>query len=371
MEAGRARAARPGDAGSHHADRVDAPRLRHRREVGHGRRRGRQRGAGSACIAAARRFIRFDMAAASERTRQRHQRGVVRCAVRRRARCRSAASLRSHDPAAAVSVSRRACGAFDEGARLAVAPPPPVGPRRRRACRRTPPSRACPPGRQRAAGSACATPFPSPARARWLSRRRAPPDRLPGPGLRRAVPGPHGAHRRGGPRRADGRDGAPPGAVDELRGHDARGRPEDARQPLRARAQRSQGRRRAAARHQRIPASAAAGDLRHAAGRAGSLAARARARRGAWSSASRSSGRIIKTSSLRGYLLLYAMAGLRRWRRGSLRYSVENARIEAWLAQIHAALPRSPRWHWKSRAASAWSRATATRTSAARATSSS
>jgi indolepyruvate ferredoxin oxidoreductase beta subunit len=48
-------------------------------------------------------------------------------------------------------------------------------------------------------------------------------------------------------------------------------------------------------------------------------------------------GRIVKTSSLRGFLLLYALAGLRRWRRGSLRYSVENARIEAWLAQIHAA----------------------------------
>jgi indolepyruvate ferredoxin oxidoreductase, beta subunit len=50
-------------------------------------------------------------------------------------------------------------------------------------------------------------------------------------------------------------------------------------------------------------------------------------------------GRIVKTSSLRGYLLLYGLAGLRRWRRRSLRYSVENARIEAWLAQIHAALP--------------------------------
>jgi indolepyruvate ferredoxin oxidoreductase beta subunit len=48
-------------------------------------------------------------------------------------------------------------------------------------------------------------------------------------------------------------------------------------------------------------------------------------------------GRIVKTSSLRGFLLLYALAGLRRGRRGSLRYRVENARIEAWLAQIHAA----------------------------------
>jgi indolepyruvate ferredoxin oxidoreductase beta subunit len=53
-------------------------------------------------------------------------------------------------------------------------------------------------------------------------------------------------------------------------------------------------------------------------------------------------GRTIRTSSLHGYLLLYALAGLRRWRRGSLRYGVENARIEAWLAQILAALPAQP-----------------------------
>jgi len=45
-------------------------------------------------------------------------------------------------------------------------------------------------------------------------------------------------------------------------------------------------------------------------------------------------GRIVKTSSLRGFLLLYALAGMRRWRRGSLRYATENARIEAWLARI-------------------------------------
>ncbi len=50
-----------------------------------------------------------------------------------------------------------------------------------------------------------------------------------------------------------------------------------------------------------------------------------------------SQGRIVKTSSLRGYLLLYGLAGLRRWRRSSLRYQVENARIEAWLAQLQVA----------------------------------
>ena len=40
-----------------------------------------------------------------------------------------------------------------------------------------------------------------------------------------------------------------------------------------------------------------------------------------WSSASPQQGRIVQTSSLRGYLLLYAVAGLRRWRRGSLRFA--------------------------------------------------
>jgi indolepyruvate ferredoxin oxidoreductase, beta subunit len=47
-------------------------------------------------------------------------------------------------------------------------------------------------------------------------------------------------------------------------------------------------------------------------------------------------GRIIQTSSLRGYLLLWFVAGLRRWRRGTLRFSVEQTRIEAWLADIRA-----------------------------------
>jgi indolepyruvate ferredoxin oxidoreductase, beta subunit len=53
-------------------------------------------------------------------------------------------------------------------------------------------------------------------------------------------------------------------------------------------------------------------------------------------------GRVVQTSSLRGYLMLYALAGARRWRRGSQRYHAENARIEAWLAQIQAALPAQP-----------------------------
>ena len=45
-------------------------------------------------------------------------------------------------------------------------------------------------------------------------------------------------------------------------------------------------------------------------------------------------GRVVTTSSLTGFLLLYAIAGLRRFRRASLRFALEDARIEAWLAEI-------------------------------------
>ena len=47
-----------------------------------------------------------------------------------------------------------------------------------------------------------------------------------------------------------------------------------------------------------------------------------------------SKGRVIQTSSLRGYLMLSFVAGLRRWRRSTLRFAAEHARIEAWLADI-------------------------------------
>jgi len=53
-------------------------------------------------------------------------------------------------------------------------------------------------------------------------------------------------------------------------------------------------------------------------------------------------GRIVQTSRLSGFLLLYVLAGLRRWRRGSLRYAAENARIEAWLQAIHASAAADP-----------------------------
>jgi indolepyruvate ferredoxin oxidoreductase beta subunit len=53
-------------------------------------------------------------------------------------------------------------------------------------------------------------------------------------------------------------------------------------------------------------------------------------------------GRIITTSSLRGFLALYAVAAMKRWRRGTLRYAVENRRIEDWLGRIAAAAAINP-----------------------------
>jgi indolepyruvate ferredoxin oxidoreductase beta subunit len=45
-------------------------------------------------------------------------------------------------------------------------------------------------------------------------------------------------------------------------------------------------------------------------------------------------GRHIRTHTVSGFLLLYVLGGLKRWRRGTLRYAEENARIEDWLARI-------------------------------------
>ena len=54
-------------------------------------------------------------------------------------------------------------------------------------------------------------------------------------------------------------------------------------------------------------------------------------------------GRVITTSSLRGFLMLYLLAGLKRWRRSSLRFGVETQRIEQWLGQIARAAAINPR----------------------------
>jgi indolepyruvate ferredoxin oxidoreductase beta subunit len=45
-------------------------------------------------------------------------------------------------------------------------------------------------------------------------------------------------------------------------------------------------------------------------------------------------GRQIETAHIGGFLLLYAVSGLRRWRRGTLRYRLEQGRIDAWLAHV-------------------------------------
>ncbi len=45
-------------------------------------------------------------------------------------------------------------------------------------------------------------------------------------------------------------------------------------------------------------------------------------------------GKQIRTRTVGGFLLLYGVAGLRRWRRSTLRFQEENARIEQWLSRI-------------------------------------
>ncbi|PHM27070.1 indolepyruvate ferredoxin oxidoreductase beta subunit [Xenorhabdus ehlersii] len=55
-----------------------------------------------------------------------------------------------------------------------------------------------------------------------------------------------------------------------------------------------------------------------------------------------SCGRVITTSSIRGYLLLYMLASWRRMRRYTLRFKHETGRIEEWLRRIEAAAKRDP-----------------------------
>ena len=45
-------------------------------------------------------------------------------------------------------------------------------------------------------------------------------------------------------------------------------------------------------------------------------------------------GRQLRSTTVSGYALLRAIAGLRRWRRGTLRYADEHARIDAWLTAV-------------------------------------
>jgi len=50
-------------------------------------------------------------------------------------------------------------------------------------------------------------------------------------------------------------------------------------------------------------------------------------------------GRTVRTSSLGWFLLLYGVASLRPWRRGTLRFQNEHARIRRWLDLIRAIAP--------------------------------
>lgn len=45
-------------------------------------------------------------------------------------------------------------------------------------------------------------------------------------------------------------------------------------------------------------------------------------------------GRVVQTTSLRGFLQLYWIAALRRWRRGTLRFAVEQEQMDLWLARV-------------------------------------
>ncbi|HEX7441167.1 MAG TPA: indolepyruvate oxidoreductase subunit beta family protein [Caldimonas sp.] len=53
-------------------------------------------------------------------------------------------------------------------------------------------------------------------------------------------------------------------------------------------------------------------------------------------------GRIVTTSSLGGFLMLTAVAGMKRWRRSTTRYAAEDAAIVAWLARIARAAQGNP-----------------------------
>ncbi|MFQ5659730.1 MAG: indolepyruvate oxidoreductase subunit beta family protein [Gammaproteobacteria bacterium] len=50
-------------------------------------------------------------------------------------------------------------------------------------------------------------------------------------------------------------------------------------------------------------------------------------------------GRKITTTKITGFLLLYCIAGLRRWRRSSYRYLREQAEVEKWLGRIMSMAP--------------------------------
>lgn len=50
-------------------------------------------------------------------------------------------------------------------------------------------------------------------------------------------------------------------------------------------------------------------------------------------------GKRIRTNTVAGFLLLHILGGLKRWRRGTLRFIEENARIEDWLRRVERLAP--------------------------------
>jgi indolepyruvate ferredoxin oxidoreductase beta subunit len=61
-----------------------------------------------------------------------------------------------------------------------------------------------------------------------------------------------------------------------------------------------------------------------------------------WSAPLFARGRFAETTNLRWFLMLRLLAGLRRWRRRTLRYGEEQARIAAWLALVEEAAKDDP-----------------------------
>ncbi len=53
-------------------------------------------------------------------------------------------------------------------------------------------------------------------------------------------------------------------------------------------------------------------------------------------------GKRVRTHSVRGHLMLHALAALRRWRRASLRHEIEMAHLEGWLREVKALMAQDP-----------------------------
>ena len=62
----------------------------------------------------------------------------------------------------------------------------------------------------------------------------------------------------------------------------------------------------------------------------------------------------MRSGTLGGFLMLYALAGMRRFRRATLRHQIEKAGLEQWLDLVARLAPRTMRWPWKRSTAVAW-----------------